>query len=130
MSLGALEFKNIMQYEPSALFFNWMSRRVNLCIHVLLSVIYIEYMVYVWVVFSIITTKNEGNNMGENMDYDYKINDYQKCIWEVSSQLPFLSCPRKIELLSWRPILERWSKNWRHDNGFVRELTSWLEVWT
>ena len=47
MILGALEFKNIMQYEPSALFFNWMSRRVNLCIHVLLSVIYIEYMVYV-----------------------------------------------------------------------------------
>ena len=29
--------------------------------------------------------------MGENMDCDYKINDYQKCIWEVSSQLPFLS---------------------------------------
>ena len=76
-------------------------------IHVLLSVIYTKYMVCILAVFSIITTKNEGKNMGENMDCDYKINDCQKCIWEMSSQLPFLSCCRKIGLPSWRPILER-----------------------
>ena len=31
--------------------------------------------------------------MKENMECDYKINDYKKCKWEVSSQLPFLLEP-------------------------------------
>ena len=55
--------------------------------------LYKVHGVCIWVVFSIIIAKNEGNNMKENMDCDYKINDYQKCKWEVSSQLPFLLEP-------------------------------------
>ena len=58
-----------------------MSIGENLYIHILLSVIYKEYMVCICVVFSIITTKYEGNNMRENMDCDYKINDYQNCLY-------------------------------------------------
>ena len=51
-----------------------MSIGENLYIHILLSVIYKEYMVCICAMFSIITTKYEGNNMRENMDCDYKVN--------------------------------------------------------
>ena len=41
------------------------------------------------VLFLIIIAKNEGNNMGEDMDCDYKINDYQN-VYE-KCQVNFIS---------------------------------------